>query len=116
MTISMFFADLPFGVLPYKAWIPYSYEKVGMYWFTFCLQLLAVLIVGQIAIGCDTTIYGFFTLICAQFRILVYRLDKAINTFEIQAILNSEKTMPDAIENCENQIIHCIKYHRAILE
>ncbi|THK32897.1 odorant receptor 46a [Diachasma alloeum] len=108
MTISVFFQEIPYGDLPYKAWIPYSYSKPGVYWFTFCLQLLVVVFLANVAIGFDTIIYALFLLICSQFNILLHRVTKAIDEFPTN---NTSK-----IDICERKIIDCVVYHRAIFK
>ncbi|XP_011311251.1 uncharacterized protein [Fopius arisanus] len=116
MTISVFFQGIPYGDLPYKAWIPYDYSTPILYWFTFSLQLLVVIFLASVAFGFDTVLIGLFTLICAQFNMLKNRLEKAIDEFKATEILKSQKETSDAAKICENRIKHCIKYHRAIFE
>ncbi|XP_011311289.1 uncharacterized protein [Fopius arisanus] len=115
MTISVFFQDIPYGDLPYKAWIPYNYSTPIFYWLTFCLQLLVVIFVANVACGFDTALLGFFMLVCAQFNILRDRLEKAVGELET-AIVKSHEDIFGAMEICERRIVDCVKYHRAIFE
>nr|WHS04441.1 odorant receptor 38 [Psyttalia incisi] len=116
MTISVFFQEIPYGDLPYKAWIPYDYSKPVMYWFTFFLQLLAVIFLANVVIAFDTTLVGLFFLICAQFNILSDRLNKVVDNFETETMSKSGKDLSHVVQNCENKIIDCVKYHRAIFK
>ncbi|XP_011311291.1 uncharacterized protein [Fopius arisanus] len=62
MSISAFFQGIPFGVLPYKVWLPFDYSQPILYWSTFCAQLFVITLGANICIGCDTVIPGFYTL------------------------------------------------------
>ncbi|XP_063982165.1 odorant receptor 46a-like [Diachasmimorpha longicaudata] len=115
MTVSVFFQGIPYGELPYKAWMPYDYSEPLMYWSTFCLQLLVVIFLANATIGFDTLLIGMFVLICAQFNILKYRLEKAIDEVERTSILTSDERISDVMETCERRIIECVRYHREIL-
>ncbi|XP_063982159.1 odorant receptor 46a-like [Diachasmimorpha longicaudata] len=115
MTVSVFFQGIPYGELPYKAWMPYDYSEPLMYWSTFCLQLLVVIFLANATIGFDTLLVGMFVLICAQFNILKYRLEKAIDEVERTSILTSDERISDVMKTCERRIIECVKYHREIL-
>ncbi|THK32899.1 odorant receptor 46a [Diachasma alloeum] len=116
MSISVFFQGIPFGVLPYKAWLPYDYSKSTVYWLTFCAQLFTIIIGANICIGCDTVMPGFYTIVCAQFNILRYRLEKVIDEFDDAIVLKPEEMIFTYREHCEKGIITCVQYHKAIFE
>ncbi|XP_063982745.1 odorant receptor Or1-like [Diachasmimorpha longicaudata] len=116
MSISAFFQGIPFGVLPYKAWLPYDYSKSTVYWFTFCAQLVIVITVANICIGCDTVMPGFYTIVSAQFNILRCRLEKVIDAFDAECALKPREMISIHRERCEKRIITCVQYHRAIIE
>ncbi|XP_063977347.1 uncharacterized protein LOC135162626 [Diachasmimorpha longicaudata] len=114
MTIFTFFQEIPFGVLPYKAWIPYDYSEPSVYWFTYYQQLLSVLFAAHLNIGFDTIFPGFMLQICAQFNILKCRLHRIVNHFDDVQCLKGKSS--DTLELYENHLIDCIKYHRDIFE
>ncbi|XP_063976360.1 odorant receptor Or1-like isoform X2 [Diachasmimorpha longicaudata] len=114
MTIFTFFQGIPFGVLPYKAWVPYDYSEPRVYWFTYYQQLLSVLLAANLDIGFDTIIPGFMLQICAQFNILKCRLHRVVNYFDDMEF--SQKRSSETLVFYENRLVDCIKYHRDIFE
>ncbi|XP_011311288.1 odorant receptor Or1-like [Fopius arisanus] len=113
ISILTFFQGIPFGVLPYKAWVPYDYSQPLVYWFTFCLQVFSLFAGANMNIGFDTVVPGFFMQICAQFNILKCRLRRTIDEFEEKTL---ELSGAGAVLIYERQIINCVDFHQAILE
>lgn len=111
MTIMTFFQEIPFGVLPYKAWIPYDYSGYRAYWFTFYLQLFSVVLAANFNIGFDSVIPGFILQICAQFNLLKCKLHRAVNSFE-----GLSGKSAGSVEVYEDRLVECIRYHNAIFE
>ncbi|THK32900.1 odorant receptor Or1-like [Diachasma alloeum] len=116
MSIFMYMQKLPFGVLPYKAWIPWDYSAPGMYWFLYWLQLITVVLGANVASALDTLISGFMMLICAQFNILKCRLERTIEEFMIETSSKSDRIRCDSGQISERRIAACVKYHRAIFQ
>ncbi|XP_063992031.1 odorant receptor 46a-like isoform X2 [Diachasmimorpha longicaudata] len=114
MSIFTFFQEIPFGVLPYKAWIPYDYSGPRVYWLTYCQQLLSVIIGANVNIGFDTIVPGFILQICAQFNILKCRLHPVITYFKDEE--HSKEKSTDVSILSENHLVECIKYHRDIFK
>ncbi|THK32910.1 odorant receptor 46a [Diachasma alloeum] len=114
-TIAPFFQSIPFGVLPYKAWIPYDYSKPALYWTTYCQQLSSVFIAANINFGFDTIIFEFIMQMCAQFSMLKYRVEMMINEFDEKQILSVSKINPTLLQSYEEYMTDCVKYHIDIL-
>ncbi|XP_011308083.1 odorant receptor 46a, isoform A-like [Fopius arisanus] len=113
-TIEPFFQNLPFGILPYKAWVPYPYSTPAIYWFTYCQQLISVFVAANLNIGFDTVIFGILMQICTQFNMLKCRLEMIIDEFDAKQIASSVQITPTSSQMYEQYILDCIKYHIAI--
>ncbi|XP_063982158.1 odorant receptor Or1-like [Diachasmimorpha longicaudata] len=116
ISILTFFQGIPFGVLPYKAWIPYDYSDPIVYWFTFSLQVFSLFAGANMNIGFDTVVPGFFMQICAQFNILKCRLRTTIDEFENVVLSVPEKTTSESADVYERRIIACVDFYQSVLE
>ncbi|XP_063982744.1 uncharacterized protein LOC135165410 [Diachasmimorpha longicaudata] len=116
MSTLVYMQKLPFGVLPYKAWIPWDYSAPKMYWFLYWLQMTTVIVGANVVSACDTLISGFMVLICGQFNILRCRLERTIAEFKIEFSSKPDSLQRRAENIFERRIVACTKYHYAILE
>ncbi|XP_063982157.1 odorant receptor Or1-like [Diachasmimorpha longicaudata] len=116
MSIFVYLQKLPFGVLPYKAWIPWDYSAPKMYWFLYWFQMISVIIGANVVSASDTLISGFMILICGQLNILKCRLERVIEEFGIEADSKSKRIRSDLEKICERRITACVEYHCAIFE
>nr|WHS04415.1 odorant receptor 12 [Psyttalia incisi] len=114
MSIFIYMQKLPFGVLPYKAWIPWDYSTPGMYWFLYWLQLITVVVGANVVSALDTLISGFMMLICAQFNIMKCRLERTIAEFGSELSSKHERIGRNVEDIYERRIIACVKHHHAI--
>ncbi|XP_011308177.1 odorant receptor 46a, isoform A-like [Fopius arisanus] len=115
-TIAPFFQNIPFGYLPYKAWIPHDYSTPAVYWCTYCQQLISVFVAANLNIGFDTIIFGSLMQICGQFNMLKCRLEMIIDEFDAKQIGSQSTTNPALLRTYERYIEDCIKYHIAIFK
>ncbi|XP_014485793.1 PREDICTED: uncharacterized protein LOC106750171 [Dinoponera quadriceps] len=66
------------GHLPYRAWLPYDWNKSPMFLVTIMYQLIAIFLGALVNVGTETMIFGLILQTCAQLDILKSRLNKSV--------------------------------------
>lgn len=102
--------DVPKRSLPYHTWLPYDSTTYVGYWIAYCHQIFAHLFGALVNVAYDTLIPGFMLKICAQLRILEYRLNS------IPKNIYSSDSFDDIRRREVIEVSKCVKHHLKIFQ
>ncbi|XP_063993558.1 odorant receptor 46a-like isoform X2 [Diachasmimorpha longicaudata] len=103
VTGASFCTDAPRGILPYKAWYPYSTLTPLGFWSAYLHQIIAHAYGASTNAACDTLVYGMIMQLCSQFAILRHRfqlLPKLRGTIEKNIEQREKNQLANFAEQC----------------
>nr|AZQ24940.1 odorant receptor [Aphidius gifuensis] len=106
ITLASIIRDAPQRALAYKAWLPFDESKPIFYWIAFIHQHFGGYCAASMSVAFDTMVVGLMISVCAQLRVLKYRIHHGYNTVTYEQKKNYEN----------DYLVDCIQHHNAIFQ
>nr|QNL14985.1 olfactory receptor 41 [Aulacocentrum confusum] len=114
LSCSRIFADRQPGELPFRAWLPYNYSSISVWYISTVQQIITVFISGHIIAVFDLLYTGMMLLVCTQVKMLKHRFNVMLK--DLENAVKDTTSNPVKLKKIEQKLVaEWVKNHLAIL-